>query len=104
MRDVALSTCNIAHMGVLARLLGRRFSRDRGMLAEDRDEDSEQQRIPRPPPTRTMQRPAMPPATPTTRPLDAMPPTAGTRTYRQPGGTPSTRRIHNSPGHGGRQT
>lgn len=104
MRDVALMPCNIAHMGVLARLFGRRYARDRGVLAEARDEDSEQQRIPRPPPTPAMRQFEMPPPTAGTRQLDGMPPTAGTRTYRAPGGTPSTRRIHNSPGHGGRQS
>jgi hypothetical protein len=87
-------------MGWLARLLGSRFGRDRGVLAAGDGESEEQSRLERPPPTPTTRIPKRPPPTPSTRPLRGPDATAGTRTYGAPGGTPSTERIHN-PNHPG---
>ncbi len=91
----------IARVGLLARILGRSSSRDRGVLAEKEEGDEKTPRPRRPPPTPGTRVPRRPPPTPTTRPLGGPRGTAGTQTYGAPGGTPSTQRIHN-PSHLGR--
>ena len=89
-------------MGVLARLLGRRMDRRRGVLAVDAVEAAEPEApaIARPPDTAGTARLERPEPTPSMR-IPGMQPTAGTRDYRQPRGTPSTERLHN-PGRPGR--
>ena len=82
-------------MGLLARLLGARFGRDRGVLAEGDGEPQEPPRMARPPPTPSTRQPQRPPPTPSTQRLRGPGQTAGTPTYGTPHGTPSTQRIHN---------
>ena len=65
------------------------------MLADDTHEDVEHVELPPLSPTPTIRTPPIPPATPTTLPLDGPQPTAGTRRYGAPGDTPSTQRLHN---------
>ena len=91
-------------MGLLARILGLRSTRDRGVLAGDEGKDDAEEKTPhprRPPPTPTTRTPRQPEPTPTTRPLGDPGGTAGTPTYGGQGGTPSTQQIHN-PSHPGR--
>jgi len=88
------SRVTIPDMGILARLLGK-IDRQRGVLAEPQDPESETPRIPRPAPTPTGRPLKRPEPTPTTRPIANPQATAGTRTYGSPAGTPSTQRIHN---------
>ena len=88
-------------VGLLARILGRGFGRDRGILAEGEDSEEKTHRPARPVPTPASRVPRRPPDTPTTRPLGDPGATAGTPSYGAPGGTPSTQRIHN-PTHLGR--
>jgi hypothetical protein len=87
-------------MGLLARLLGSRFGRDRGVLAEGDGREEETPRLPRPTPTPTTRPPRRPPPTPTTEQLGGTGQTAGTPSYGAPHGTPSTQRIHNPPNPG----
>jgi hypothetical protein len=82
-------------MGLMSRLLGRGFGRRRGMLADDRDEDSETPPLVRPRPTPTIRPIKRPADTPTTRPPGGFGSTVGTPSYGTPHGTPSTQRIHN---------
>jgi hypothetical protein len=88
-------------MGWLARLLGGRFGRDRGFLAEGDGEPVEPPRLARPAPTPTTRPPRRPPPTPTTQGLRGTGQTAGTPRYGTPHGTPSTQRIHNPRNPGG---
>jgi hypothetical protein len=87
-------------MAWLARLLGARFGRDRGVLADGSGEAEKTPRLRRPMPTPTTRSPRRPQPTPTTQQLRGPGQTAGTRTYGTPHGTPSTQRIHN-PSHPG---
>ena len=82
-------------MGLLARLFGARFGRDRGILAEDDPSAVETPRLPRPVGTAGTHVPKRPPPTPTTGRLRGVGQTAGTPSYGTPHGTPSTQRIHN---------
>ena len=85
-------------MGLWSRLIRRQ----RGVLAEDSDEETETLHLPRPPATRGTHIPGNPPPTAGTRRPAGPQGTAGTPSYRDPGGTPSTRRIHNPSHPGGR--
>jgi hypothetical protein len=88
-------------VGLLARILGLRGGRDRGVLAGDEGTEEKTPRPPRPVPTPASRVPRPPEPTPTTRPLGDPGATAGTPRYGGQGGTPSTERIHN-PSHPGR--
>lgn len=88
-------------MGLIARILGLRGERDRGILAGDVGAEEKTPRPPRPVPTPASRVPRRPEPTPTTRPLGGSAPTAGTPRYGGQGGTPSTQRISN-PTHPGR--
>ncbi|MDX6697131.1 MAG: hypothetical protein QOE65_528 [Solirubrobacteraceae bacterium] len=91
-------------MGLLARILGLRSTRDRGMLEGDGGQNDADEKTPhprRPPPTPTTRQPSRPESTPTTRPLGDPGGTAGTQGHGAPHGTPSTQRLHN-PTHLGR--
>ena len=80
-------------MGFLARLLGRRVDRRRGVLAVDPVEAGDP-RPPEPPPTAGTPRLERPEPTPSMR-VPGAERTAGTPDYRTPHGTPSTQRLHN---------
>ena len=81
-------------MGVLARILGRRGGRLRGVTADAHDDAADEPKLAPLPPTagtRPLERPR---DTPSMR-LPETGRTAGTPGYRFPGGTPSTERLHN---------
>lgn len=83
-------------MGILARLLGSRYSRRTGVLADETAQTGVSQRLVAPLLTPAMQgKLRRPEPTPTTRPLGDPGVSAGTPAYRTPAGTPSTQRIHN---------
>jgi hypothetical protein len=87
-------------MGVLARILGRRAGRLRGVTAETAVAAEDEPRIAAPPPTAGTPRLERPHDTPSMR-VGGAGRTAGTPEHRFPGGTPSTERLHN-PGRPGR--
>jgi hypothetical protein len=82
-------------MGLIARILGLRGGRDRGVLAGDEGIEEKTPHLPRPVPTPASRVPRRPEPTPTTKPLGGPSATAGTPRYGGQGGTPSTQRIHN---------
>ena len=81
-------------MGVLARILGRRTGRLRGVTAEGGAAVPDEPAIAPPPPTAGTPKLERPRDTPSMR-VDGAGRTAGTPEYRFPGGTPSTERLHN---------
>jgi hypothetical protein len=87
-------------MGVLARILGRRAGRLRGVTAEVGAAAPEEAAVEPPPPTAGTPKLERPHDTPSMHVRGAGR-TAGTPAYRDPGGTPSTERLHN-PGRPGR--
>ncbi len=86
-------------MGVLARILGLRGGRLRGVTAEARPEAEAEPQVPRPPDTAGTPRLERPAPTPSMH-VPAFDRTPGTPGYEAPRGTPSTQRLHNPRRHG----